>query len=108
MATDNSLKYKNEFGTEYEVHCHNHSTNYKTQNLEMEYKGKLTSDVPSKFQHDKNVFVLQTAPDASYDQPIDDLSKFNMKDLLRDLKQKMTMRSIYGLKSLCKIFKAID
>ena len=23
-------KYKNEFGTEYEVCCHNHATNYKT------------------------------------------------------------------------------
>lgn len=61
------MKYKNEFGTEYEVHCHNHSTNYKTQNLEMEYQGRLTSDVPSKYQEDKNVFVIQTAPDAQYD-----------------------------------------
>ena len=98
LGTDNAIKYKNEFGTEYEVHCHNHSTNYKTQDLEMEYQGRLTADVPSKYQHDKNVFILQTAPDAQYDKPINDLQKFNMKDLLRDLKQKITMRSIYGLK----------
>lgn len=74
----------------------------------MEYQGRLTSDVPSKYQHDKNVFVLQTAPEAQYDQPINDLQKFNLNDLMRDLKQKMTMRSIYGLKSLARIFKAID
>lgn len=58
LGSDNVVKYKNEFGTEYEVHCHNHSTNYKTQNLEMEYQGRLTSDVPSKYQEDKNVFVI--------------------------------------------------
>lgn len=86
LGTDNTLKYKNEFGTEYEVHCHNHATNYKTQNLEMEYKGRLTSDVPSKHQHENNVFVLKSAPEPQYDKPIDDLQKFNMKDLLRDLK----------------------
>lgn len=67
LGSDNSLKYKNEFGTEYEVHCHNHATNYKTQNLEMEYKGRLTSDVPSKHQHENNVFVLKSAPEPQYD-----------------------------------------
>lgn len=74
----------------------------------MEYQGRLTSDVPSKYQEDKNVFVIQTAPDAQYDQPIDDLQKFNLKDLLKDLKTKITMRSLYGLKALTKIFKAMD
>lgn len=49
LGADNAVKYKNEFGTEYEVHCHNHATNFKTQNLEMEYQGRLTSDVPSKY-----------------------------------------------------------
>ena len=73
MGADNAVKYKNEFGTEFEVHCHNHATNYKTQNLEMEYQGRLTVDVPSKFQYDQNVFVIQTAPDAQYDKSIEDL-----------------------------------
>ena len=108
MGSDSAVKYKNEFGTEYEVHCHNHSTNYKTQNLEMEYQGRLTSDVPSKFQEDKNVFVVQLAPEAQYDQPIDDLQKFNLKDLMKDLKSKIALRSLYGLKALTKIFKAMD
>lgn len=74
----------------------------------MEYQGRLTSDVPSKFQEDKNVFVIQTAPDAQYDQAIDDLQKFNLKDLMKDLKSKIAMRSLYGLKALTKIFKAMD
>lgn len=48
LGSDSKNKYKNEFGTEFEVHCYDHSTNYKTQNLEMEKQGRLTVDVPSK------------------------------------------------------------
>ena len=70
MAADENKKYKNDFGTENEVHCGNHSTKNKSQNLEMENQGRLTSDVPSKFQEDKNVFFLQYAPDPSFARPI--------------------------------------
>ena len=74
----------------------------------MEYQGRLTSDVPSKYQEDKNVFCIQTAPESQYDQPIDELQKFNLKDLMKDLKTKISMRSLFGLKALTKIFKAMD
>lgn len=50
LATDPANKYKNDFGTEHEVYCSNHSTANKSQNLEMERSGRLTVDVPSKFQ----------------------------------------------------------
>jgi hypothetical protein len=36
-------------------------------------EGRLTSDIPTKFQEDYNVFFIQTAPDASYARPIEDL-----------------------------------
>jgi hypothetical protein len=39
----------------------------------MENEGRLTSDIPTKFQEDYNVFFLQTAPDASYARAIEDL-----------------------------------
>ena len=74
----------------------------------MEYQGRLTSDVPSKFQEDKNVFLIQTAPEAQYDKSIDDLQKFNLNDLMKDLKSKISMRSLYGMKALTKVFKAMD
>ena len=66
LGADENNKYKNDFGTENEVFCSNHGTKNKSQNLEMEYQGRLTQDVPTKFQEDKNVFFLQTAPEASY------------------------------------------
>lgn len=31
-----------------------------------------------------------------------------MADLLKDLKQKIAMRSLYGMKALTRIFKAMD
>lgn len=49
LGTDKNQKYKNDFGTENEVHCYNHSTLNKSQNLALEKDGKLTVDVPTKF-----------------------------------------------------------
>ena len=36
LGSDSNSKVKNDFGTENEVHCDNHSTLNKSQNLEME------------------------------------------------------------------------
>ena len=49
LATDAAVPLKNDFGTEFEVHCKNHSRNNLSQNLELESQGRLTSDVPSKY-----------------------------------------------------------
>ena len=77
LASCSKQKYKNDFGTENEVHCYSHSTLNKSQNLALENNGQLTSDVPTKFQEDKNVFFLQTAPEAQYARKIEDLQKFD-------------------------------
>ena len=77
LASDVKQKYKNEFGTENEVHCQNHCTLNKSQNLALENNGQLTSDVPTKFMEDKNVFFLQSAPEAQYARKIEDLQKFD-------------------------------
>ena len=39
----------------------------------MENAGRLSSDVPSKFQEDRNVFFFQHATDPSYGRAIEDL-----------------------------------
>lgn len=64
LAADDGTKVKNDFGSENEVYCNNHCTKNKSQNLELEGNGRLTSDVPTKHQEDFNVFFLQTAPEA--------------------------------------------
>lgn len=74
----------------------------------MENEGRLTSDVPTKFQEDYNVFFIQTAPDASYSRAIEDLQKFEIGDLVKDLKAKILERSPFGVRGLARIFKAMD
>lgn len=74
----------------------------------MENVGRLSSDVPSKFQEDKNVFFIQHATDASYSRAIDDLQKFDVNDLIKDIKTKILVRSAYGIRGLARIFKAMD
>lgn len=44
----------------------------------MENVGRLSSDVPSKFQEDRNVFFIQHATDPSYARAIEDLQKFDV------------------------------
>lgn len=55
LASDNK-RYANDFGGEKEVMCHSFAILNRTQNLELEGKGSITSDVPTKFQHDQNVW----------------------------------------------------
>ena len=83
LGADSNSKYKNDFGTENEVYCFNHSTKNRSQNLALEGEGRLTSDVPTKFQEDYNVFFFQTSPDPSYARAIEDLSKFDIGDLVK-------------------------
>ena len=43
LASD-SIQYRNDFGTEYEVCVHSYATNNKSQNLKLEQVGKLNRD----------------------------------------------------------------
>ena len=52
--------------------------------------------------------MLHTAPDASYARNIEDLSKVDANELCKDLKSRIASRSWVGLRSLCKIFAAMD
>lgn len=80
----------------------------RTQNLELEKKGSITSDVPTKFQQDQNVWFMVTAPDASCAVPMEELNKFTIEDLVAEIKQKLLERSSFGIKGIARIFKAMD
>lgn len=108
LGSDDHYKVKNDFGTENEVHCCNHQTNNKSQNLALESDGRLTVDVPTKFQTAHNVFFLQTAPDASYARPIEDLTKFDIHDFMKDIRAKILDKSCFGIKTLHRIYQAMD
>ena len=108
LASDQRFKIKNDFGSENEVHCHNHSSNNKSQNLALEQDGRLTVDVPTKFQQANNVFTFCTAPDASYAREIAELSKFDIDEIMKDLTGKIYDRSCFGVRALTAIFQAMD
>jgi len=76
--------------------------------LALEQDGRKTVDVPSKFQKQSNVFCIQTAPDASYSRPIEALAQFDVNELLRDIRGKLVQRSSMGLRTLEKIYQAMD
>ena len=64
--------------------------------------------MPTKYQEPYNVFVLQTAPDQSFDKPIEELSKFDVEQLLKDICEKILRTREEPIPSLTKIFKDID
>lgn len=93
LGSDDAYKVKNDFGQENEVQCCNYSSKNKSQNLSLEREGRITVDVPTKYQLAQNVFCLLTAPDASYARPIEELAKFDLQDLVREIKAKVFDRS---------------
>lgn len=107
LASDCNV-YKNAFGNEYEAMVHNFCMLNKTQNLALEKRGNITVDVPTKFQLDQNVFCALTAPNASFDAPIDELHRFDLDTLMGELRAKIMSRSSGGVKHLARIFKAMD
>jgi hypothetical protein len=108
LAADDKTKYNNDFGTECEVYCKNHGTKNLAQHLEMEHAGRLTTDVPTKFQEDYNVFFLQTAPEKNFSRPLEELSKFDVQQLLREISGKIYELKEDALASLTQILKAVD
>jgi len=88
------------------VHCT--ATANRSQNLELEQKGKITGDQPSKFQKDENIFMVLGAPDKSFAQAIEELDKFTIEDLIKEIKAKLVERSSNGIRGIARIFKSMD
>jgi hypothetical protein len=76
--------------------------------LALEGKGAITTDVPTKFQQDQNVFFFVTAPNESFSAPLEELQKFNIEDLMAEVKAKLLQRSSGGIKGIGRIFRAMD
>ena len=107
LASDN-CRYANDFGGEKEVMCHSFAILNRTQNLALEENGNITSDVPTKFQHDQNIWFVVDAPNASYSVPMEQLEAFSIEDLIAEVKAKILQRSSGGIKGISRIFKAMD
>ena len=107
LASDCNV-YRTDFGNEFEAMVNNFSLLNKTQNLALEKKGNITVDIPTKFQQDQNVFCALTAPNASFAAPIEELHRFDLDTLVKELRAKIMARSSAGIKNLARIFKAID
>lgn len=113
MATSHYLasdlnKYKNDFGQEYEVCVHSFATKNRSQNLALEKQGKITGDLPTKFQEPQNVFFFLSSPDPSFAVPIEELNRFTIEDLIREIKTRLVDRSANGIRGISLIFKAMD
>lgn len=54
------------------------------------------------------MFYLVTAPSPAYSVPIEELNKFTIDDLIREIKAKILERSASGIRGIAKIFKAMD
>ena len=54
------------------------------------------------------MFYFVTAPNPSYSLPIDELNRFTIEDLIREIKAKIVERSANGIRGISKIFKAMD
>lgn len=105
LASD-LVSLKNDFHVEYEVSTHSFASLYKTQNLWMEKDGRLTTDVPTKYQGDQNVWSFETAPNDSFNAPVEDLQKFNVGELIADLIGFLKAKS--SAEAYEKTFKAMD
>jgi hypothetical protein len=108
FAGSDSTLIKNTFGKEFEAFVHCVAGSNKSQNLELEQKGKITGDLPSKFQKDENIFMVLCAPEACFDQPIEELDKFTIDDLIKEIKAKILERSSHGIRGISRIFQMMD
>lgn len=54
------------------------------------------------------MFLFETAPNSSYEKPIDQLNKHSIEDLVKEIKSKLIQRSCNGIRGIARIFKAMD
>lgn len=52
--------------------------------------------------------MVLCAPDRSFDQAIEELDKFTIDDLIKEIKQKIVQRSSNGIRGISRIFKMMD
>ena len=107
LASD-AFEYKNDFGNELEVSVHSYATLNKSQALALEKTGKLTRDLPTKFQNDQNIWCFLSSNDPSTDYKVVEPGKMTHEDLVRIVKQKLLEKGAYGIRGLARVFKSMD
>lgn len=108
FLSSDTVKYKNQYADEFKVSVFSHAQLKKTQNLALEKNGNITSDVPTRYQGDENLWMVCTAPDPSYSVPIDGDEEYTFEDLLKDIKNRLLERSSFGIRGLGRIFRIMD
>lgn len=106
LASD-TVAYKNDYGGEFECNARSYAQLKKTQNLALEKTGMITSDVPTRYQEDQNIWMICTAPER-VDYELQGDEEYTIDDLLRDIKSRLLERSSFGIRGLARIFKAMD
>jgi Ca2+-binding EF-hand superfamily protein len=107
LASD-TVKHKNQYGDEFEVSVKSYAQTKKTQNLQLEKTGAITSDVATRYQEEQNIWMICTAPDPSYAVPLEGDEEYTFEDLMRDIKNRLLERSSFGIRGLGRIFRAMD
>ena len=54
------------------------------------------------------MWLIATAPDPSYGEPIKEAPKYTAEDLLRDIKEKLKGRGTLGIRGMARMFKILD
>lgn len=108
FLSSDKIKYGNEFGTEFEVSVCSHTTNNKSQALNLEKIGKLTVDQPTKLQLDQNIWTFLTATDPSLAEPAEEAPVYSVQVLIADIKNKIMTRGTTGVRGLSQMFKILD
>lgn len=52
--------------------------------------------------------MVLTAPERHFDQAIEELDKFTIDDLIKEIKAKIVQRSANGIRGIARIFKMMD
>ena len=76
--------------------------------MKLEQVGKLTRDMPTKFQGDQNIWAFVTSDDPSTDYRVVEVGITTYEDLVRMIKAKLLERGAYGVRALSRIFKEMD
>ena len=107
LASD-LIEYRNDFGTEYEVSVYSYATLNKSQSLALEKVGKLTRELPTKFQNDQNLWLFVTSSDPATDYETIEEPLPTPKELIDAIKNKLLGRGCYGIRGLSLVFKNMD
>lgn len=76
--------------------------------MNLEKVGKITRDQPTKLQYDQNSWIIVTASDPSFAEPIKGVEKQSPVDILNEIKTVLKKRGTLGIRGLGRLFRILD